>query len=188
MGLLITLVHILALSPRENRFQLIAKLLYHYYRPQTKFAKVMFSQVFVCSQGGLGLCTGGGSLSKGVSVQGGPCPGGLCQGDPPDRDPPPRTVTSGRYASYWNVLLFPLYYWTIIIETNTLWTCHGWSLIYAWLRGDMNTIWDKCKVSSFSWNITYVKFFFVRVQQRHQTHYSFAHFLLVNVVSINSQG
>ena len=30
-----------------------------YYRPQTKFAKVMFSQVFVCLQGG------------------------LCQGDPP---------------------------------------------------------------------------------------------------------
>ena len=69
------------------------------YRPQTEFAKVMFSQVFVCPQ--QGLCPGGslsrGSLSRGrrslsrdlcpggsiqgVSVQGeGLCPGGLCPG------------------------------------------------------------------------------------------------------------
>ena len=81
-----------------------------YYRPQTKSAKDMFSQVFVCPQGvsvqgvsvqgglcsgGLcpgGLCLGGvvsvrgwwslsrGFLSKGVSVQGGLCSGGLCPG------------------------------------------------------------------------------------------------------------
>ena len=38
------------------------------YRPQPKFAKVMFSQVFVCPQGG------------GISVQGGFCPGGFCPG------------------------------------------------------------------------------------------------------------
>ena len=57
----------------------------------------------VSIQGG-GLCLGGlcpgGSLSRGVSVQ------GDCQGDPPDRAPPPHTVTSGRYASYWNAFLF----------------------------------------------------------------------------------
>ena len=58
------------------------------------------------SQGGLCL---GGSLSGGVSVWGGLClggsisggisvQGGLCHGDP-------RTVTSGRYASYWNAFL-----------------------------------------------------------------------------------
>ena len=52
----------------------------------------------------------GGSLSKGVSVQGCLCPGvslsrgvsvqgGLCQGNP-------RMVTRGRYASYWNAFLF----------------------------------------------------------------------------------
>ena len=71
------------------------------YRPQTKFAQVMFSRVSVCPQGGLSLCPGGslsrgvsvprrslswgvsvrgvpvwGSLSWGVSVQGGLCPGG----------------------------------------------------------------------------------------------------------------
>ena len=59
-----------------------------------KFAKVMFSQVFVCPQEGVsvqgvpvqgvsvqgvpvqgGLCPGG-SLSREVSVQGGLCPGG----------------------------------------------------------------------------------------------------------------
>ena len=39
-----------------------------------KFAKVMFSQVSVCSQGGLSICP------VGVSVQGGFCPGGLCPG------------------------------------------------------------------------------------------------------------
>ena len=43
-------------------------LLLNYYRPQTKFAKVMFSQVSVCPQRGSlsrgGLCQGG-SLSRG---------------------------------------------------------------------------------------------------------------------------
>ena len=52
----------------------------HFYRPQTKFAKVMFSQVSVCPQ------VGSQSLSKGVSIWGvclgggGLCPGGLCLG------------------------------------------------------------------------------------------------------------
>ena len=61
------------------------------YRPQTKFTKVMFSQVSVCPQGGgLSLCPGG-SLSRGVSVQGVSVQGGLfmschvmsCHGDLP---------------------------------------------------------------------------------------------------------
>ena len=62
----------------------LQKSTFCYYRPQTKFAKVMFSQLSVCPRGG------------GISVQ-----GGLCQGDPP-----PRTVACGRYASYWNAFLF----------------------------------------------------------------------------------
>ena len=59
------------------------------YRPQTKFAKIMFSQVFVCPREGC-LCPGGSlsrrglcpgtSLSKRVSVQRGLCLGGLCLG------------------------------------------------------------------------------------------------------------
>ena len=48
---------------------------------QTKFVQVMFSQVFVCPQGG--LCPGG------VSVQGGPCLGGLCPGGFSVRETPP---------------------------------------------------------------------------------------------------
>ena len=52
----------------------------YHYRQQTKFAKVMFSQVSVCPQGSPGLS--GGSPSR----------KGLCQGDPLDRlprtDPP----------------------------------------------------------------------------------------------------
>ena len=46
-----------------------------------------------------GLCPGG-SLSGGVSVQ-----GGLCQETPQTKTP--RTVIRGRYASYWNAFLFP---------------------------------------------------------------------------------
>ena len=61
------------------------------YRPQTKFAKVMFSQVFVCPQGG--LCPVG-SLSSGVSfcgasTQGGLCRGGLCWRVSVRETPPP---------------------------------------------------------------------------------------------------
>ena len=88
------------------------------YRPQTKFAKVMFSQVFVCPQGGgsqslsRGLCPGGlslgdgsvwkvsvwGGLSRGVSVRGDLCPGVFCLGSVSVQGDPP-TVQSGRYAS-----------------------------------------------------------------------------------------
>ena len=80
-----------------------------FYHPQTKFPKVMFSQVSVCPMGVLG-----GSLSRGVSVwgylcpgglcPGGLCPGGLCQGGLWHGDSP-QTVTSGRYISYWNAFL-----------------------------------------------------------------------------------
>ena len=66
----------------------------YFFRPQTKFAKVMFSQMFVCpfvclkGGGGCfcagGLCAGGlcsgGSLSREISVYGGLCPGDLCPG------------------------------------------------------------------------------------------------------------
>ena len=46
------------------------------YRPQPKFAKVMFSQVFVCPQGG-GISVQGGFCPGGLYL-GGLCPGGLC--------------------------------------------------------------------------------------------------------------
>ena len=77
-----------------------------------------------CPEGGLcrgGLCLGdlcpgglcpGGSLSsgRGVSVQGGGwCPRGLCLGvsvQGVSVRETPYTVTSGRYASYWNAFLF----------------------------------------------------------------------------------
>ena len=59
----------------------------YYYRSQIKFAKVMFSQVFVCPRGlsvggggfcprGRGLCPRGRGLCPGGSVS----RGGLCQG------------------------------------------------------------------------------------------------------------
>ena len=55
---------------------------WYFYRPQTKFAKVMISQVSVCPQGG------------GVSVQRGSV-----------RETP-HTVMSRWYTSYWNAFLF----------------------------------------------------------------------------------
>ena len=84
----------------------------YFYRPQTKFAKVMFSQVPVCPREGGGLCpqgvsvhrrslsTGGlclqgvsvqGSVSRGVSVQGVSVQGfsvqeGLCPGESLSRE------------------------------------------------------------------------------------------------------
>ena len=91
-----------------------------FYRPQTKFAEVMSSQVSVCPRGSQslsgGLCPGisvqrgvslsRGSLSWGISVQGNP------PGQRPPRQRPPqtetRTVTSGWYASYWNAFLLHL--------------------------------------------------------------------------------
>ena len=42
-----------------------------HYRPPTKFAKVMFSQMSVCPQWGSRDLSPGGSLSRGVSVPGG---------------------------------------------------------------------------------------------------------------------
>ena len=98
--------------------------------PQKKFAEVMSSQLSVCPQGGPrslsrgvsvqgGLCPGGlcpgGSLSRGISVQGGLFPGGLCpagwslsRGVVSVRETS-CTVTSGRYASYWNAFLLLIY-------------------------------------------------------------------------------
>ena len=53
----------------------------------------------LCPGVGVGsLSGGGGSLSRGA----------LCQGDPPPPTETPRTVTCGRYASYWNAFLISL--------------------------------------------------------------------------------
>ena len=59
-----------------------------FYRPQTKFAKVMFSQVSVCPQGGMhgrggglhgrGACMAGGVHGRGCSWQGVCMAGGAC--------------------------------------------------------------------------------------------------------------
>ena len=73
-----------------------SKLFVFNYRPQTNFAKVMFSQVFVCPQVGgplsrwgslsrrwslsRGCLCPGESLSRGVSVQGVSVQGHLCSG------------------------------------------------------------------------------------------------------------
>ena len=54
---------------------------YVYYRPQTKFAKVMFLQVSVCPQGGMhgrGTCMAGGHAWQGACMTGGMCGTGAC--------------------------------------------------------------------------------------------------------------
>ena len=43
-------------------------VLTYYYRPQTKFTKVMFLHVSVCPQGGGDAWSGGGSAPRGVGV------------------------------------------------------------------------------------------------------------------------
>ena len=88
----------------------------HYYCPQTKFAKVMFLQVSVCSQRGdvhggghvwWGTCMVGGHVWQGVCMAGGMCGNGACMSCtcPPSRHYEIRSM-SGRYASYWNAFLF----------------------------------------------------------------------------------
>ena len=65
-----------------------------HYRPQTKFAKVMFSQVFVCPQGGVCLWSRGREDTNWADTRLG-------------RHPPPgRQLRSGRYSSHWNAFLF----------------------------------------------------------------------------------
>ena len=63
----------------------------------------MFSQVFVCPQGG-------GSASREVCIRAGVCIGGLHPGG--GQTPPIGYYgiqsTSGRYASYWNAFLFKI--------------------------------------------------------------------------------
>ena len=52
-----------------------------YYRPQTKFAKVMFLQVSVCPHGGVrgrGVCMVGGACMVGVCMLGGHAWWGVC--------------------------------------------------------------------------------------------------------------
>ena len=57
---------------------------FNFYRPQTKFPKVMFSHVFVCSWGG-GFCIQGEGLhpgglhpGRGLHLGGGSASGGFC--------------------------------------------------------------------------------------------------------------
>ena len=59
------------------------------YRPQTKFAKVMFSQVFVCPRGGSGLCPEDLHPGVGVSFQDSLCPGGVSVRETPRTETPP---------------------------------------------------------------------------------------------------
>ena len=100
-------VRIITLSTNER---------YYNYRPQTKFAEVMFSQVSVCLQGACvarrrcawqgehvwwGACMVEGMYGKEVCMAGG-C---AWQGGVRDsRD----GHCSGRYASYWKTFLFKI--------------------------------------------------------------------------------
>ena len=56
------------------------KFIFNYYRPKTKFAKVMFSQVSVCPQGGV-RGTGGGMHGRGCGVWQGACMVGVCMAE-----------------------------------------------------------------------------------------------------------
>ena len=91
---------------------------YDFYRPQTKFAKIMFSQVSVCPQWGgghawqrgvhgredmhgEGVCMAGG----GACMAGGMCGRGTCMACMPPCRYYKIWSMSGRYVSYWNAFL-----------------------------------------------------------------------------------
>ena len=93
-------------------------LLENFYHPQTKFAKVMFSQVSVCPQGGcLPHCMLGYPPGPEADTPLGRHPPGrhprvdTPQADTPQADTLPAVhagirSTSRRYASHWNAFLF----------------------------------------------------------------------------------
>ena len=70
----------------------------HFYRPQTKFAKVMFLQECVCPRGG-GRAWPGGMRGRGACMAG----GGGCSWCGKYYG---IWSMSGQYASYWNAFLF----------------------------------------------------------------------------------
>ena len=88
----------------------LGHLLPDYYRPQTKFAKVMFLQASVCPQGvcvaGRGVY-GGGHAWRGGMHGGGACVAGVraCHACPSDTTRYGRSMRR-RYASFWNAFLF----------------------------------------------------------------------------------
>ena len=100
-------------------YGLQARLKKNYYRPQTKFAKVMFLQVSVCPQGGVsgpgGSAASGGACSRGVCSRGGAWSGrglllgGAWSGGAWSRGgvwrPPCDGYCCGWYTSYWNAFL-----------------------------------------------------------------------------------
>ena len=91
----------------------------HFYRPQTKFAKVMFSQVSLCPQWG---CL---PLVRRCVWQHPSSPDRHPSwSDTPWADiplPPGRRSTSGRYTSHWNAYLFQQF----LLPSTTFYTIRG---------------------------------------------------------------
>ena len=99
-----------------------SKYLLHIYRPETKFAKVMFLHVSVCPQGGSPGPYPGGSPGHTQRESPGPHRGGgsrdphwgglqahtlgVCVSQYALRQPPPDGYCCGQYASYRNAFLF----------------------------------------------------------------------------------
>ena len=110
--------------------QLVQMTNYHFYRPQTKFAKVMFSQVSVCSWGGgVSAPLHAGIHPPGLTPNWADTPPGKTPSwahtppwaHLPGRHPPAQCMlgythpcpvhagihsTSGKYVSYWNAFLY----------------------------------------------------------------------------------
>ena len=92
---------------RLNTFRNARCLSNCYYRPQTRFAKVMFLHMSVCPQGGVSKHADTPSTGRLPSRH-------LPPGRHPWSDIPLRIAcweirsTSGRYASYWNAILLQL--------------------------------------------------------------------------------
>ena len=95
-----------------------------YYRPQRSWAKVIFSQVCVCPQGG-GVSA---SVHAGIPdprADTSPEQTPWEQTPPGSRHPPEAycsmRLTSGRYASYWNAFLFCKFFCRKLHENERIW-------------------------------------------------------------------
>ena len=93
------------------------------YRPQRSWAKVIFSQACVCSQGG---CLPQCMLGYTPPSRHPPHKQTPPRADPPAADPPPPREadfsirsTSGLYASYWNAFLFD----SVVCDFSSFHTC-----------------------------------------------------------------
>ena len=123
------------------------RLVYNIYRPQTKFAKVMFLQVSVIlsTGGGVRGCSGGRGMRGCSGGHAWLLPGGVhgCSGGGHACFYDEIRSMSGRYASYWNAYLFNRKFSELLLlygSQNISPPLHYWYLVSNLIKHDGSTI------------------------------------------------